>query len=72
MQETTAVAHPKVVDFAAWRARKAQGELPLFARPAEMNAAEESLITGTEAARTLLPREIAHREQMLRFLRSTS
>jgi hypothetical protein len=73
MQETLTAAHPKVIDFAAWRARKAQGELPLFARtPAETSGAEESLITGTAAARTLLPREIAHREKMLRFLRSTS
>jgi len=73
MQETTDRSRTNVVDFGAWRARKAQAELPLFARPVDVDAADASvsLVSGTPAARTLLPREIAHREQMLKFLRTT-
>jgi hypothetical protein len=70
MQETTDRARTKVVNIAAWRVRKAQGELPLFARAVEAGA--ETLLIAPTPERVLLPKEVAHREQMLRFLGSTS
>jgi hypothetical protein len=70
MHETTDRPNAKVVDFAAWRAKRVQGELPLFARAVE--AGEQALVGTPAPERALLPREIAHREQMLRFLGSTS
>jgi hypothetical protein len=70
MSDNTSLADlglAKVVHLAQYRAERAQRDLPLFARPAETSACPELAV-----ARPLQPREVAHRERMLQFLRSTS
>lgn len=67
MQGTAFFESSKVVKLADWRAAHAAPELPLFAR-----AAQEPGTPGLEPARVLRPRDVAHRERMLSFLRSTS
>ena len=61
------VVRAKVVDLAQYRARQLQPDLPLFARPSETPACPEFA-----PSRSLQPREIAHRQRMLQFLRTTS
>jgi len=71
MSDNTSLADPgraKVVDMARYRADRAARELPLFAQATEQPLASPELAV----ARPLLPREVAHRERMLQFLRSTS
>jgi len=64
----TGVTGAKVIDLARYRAERAAKELPLFAQPAEQPLASPELAP----TRALLPREIAHRQRMLQFLRITS
>jgi hypothetical protein len=53
-----------VIDFARYRARHRQPELPLFARPLRPQPA---VVT---PFRRLTPREVAHRTRMLAHLRA--
>jgi hypothetical protein len=57
----------RVIDFSKYRAERARQDLPLFARPSETPASPE-----LSPSRPLRAREIAHRQRMLQFLRTTS
>ena len=59
-----ATQEARVIDFARYRARHRQPELPLFARPLR---AQPAVVT---PFRRLTPREVAHRTRMLAHLRA--
>ena len=63
MGETTDTGRPKVVNLADYRAARATRDLPLFDEDTE--ASPEP---APAPARPLLPRQVEHRERMLRHL----
>jgi len=67
MREITGLAQGKVVNLASYRAERARQDLPLFAQPADAGREPQRA-----PARELVPRDVEHRERMLRFLGSTS
>ena len=63
MVEITTIARPKVVNLADYRAARAGRALPLFD-----TSTDTSLAPAPAPARPLRPREVEHRELMLRHL----